>query len=218
MLDWYFSLKWWKLYSGIVLVNLLLIGLSQFTLINEIVFFNTFSDQITHERSMVLFGRMKSLFWTAYLLTPLLLLVKFCLVSLIIYIGVFFNEMQKVITLGKIFIAVIAAEGVFLIASAAKLLWFIFFAGNYTLADLRFFYPLSLINMFRQEDVAAYWIYPLQTINLFQIAYMFLLAVGLSKISAVSRDHTDRIVLITYIPAITIWIALVMFLSIDTAA
>jgi hypothetical protein len=218
MLDRYLSVQRWKLFSGIVLVNLLLILLSQMALINEIVFFNTYSEQLTYERSMELFSMMKSYSWTSYLLCPFVLIIKFSVVSFVIYIGVFFCDMQKEITMRQVLTVVIACEAVFVLASAAKLLWFIFFAGNYTLNDMSFFYPLSLINLFKQSEVAAYYVYPLQTVNLFQLGYIIMLAAGLARVSSVKRDATDRIILITYLPAIAIWIVFIVFLTIDTPA
>jgi len=215
MLERYLSVNRWKLFSGIVLVNMLFILLSQTALINEIVFFNTYSEQLTYERSMELFSIMKTYSWTSYLLCPLVLIIKFSVVSVVIYIGVFFCNMQKDITMPKVFTVVIACEAVFVLAAAAKLLWFIFFAGNYTLNDMHFFYPLSLVNLFRQSEVAPYWIYPLQAVNLFQLAYVIMLSAGLAKLSSVKRDTTDRIVLITYLPAITLWVVFILFLTID---
>jgi hypothetical protein len=218
MLDRYLSVQRWKLFLGIVLVNLLLILLAQAALINEIVFFNTYSEQLTYERSMELFSMMKYYSWASYLLCPLVLIIKFTVVSLVIYIGVFLSDLQKEITIRKVFTVVIGCEVVFVLASAAKLLWFIFFAGNYTLNDMSFFYPLSLINLFRQSEVAVYWIYPLQTANLFQIGYIIMLAAGLARISSVKRNATDKIILITYLPAIAIWIVFILFLTIDAPA
>jgi uncharacterized protein involved in response to NO len=83
---------------------------------------------------------------------------------------------------------------------------------------MSFFYPLSLINLFKQSEVAAYYVYPLQTVNLFQLGYIIMLAAGLARVSSVKRDATDRIILITYLPAIAIWIVFIVFLTIDTPA
>lgn len=209
------STKNWKLFSGVVLANLLILLASQTTLINEIVFFNTFSEQLTYERSMELFHKMRSFAWVSYVITPLMLLLKFSVLSVLLYIGVFFSDLHKEISLIKIFKVVIISESVFITASILKLLWFIFFAGNYTLDDMRFFYPLSLINLFSRPEVAPYWIYPLQTVNLFQLVYVFLLAIGLSRISSIKREAADKVVLATYFPSILVWVALIMFLTID---
>lgn len=215
MVERFLSHKAWKLFAGIVLVNMLILFLSQTTLINEIVFFNTYSEQLTYDRAMEVFSQMQSFSWVSYIIAPILLLLKFSIMSVLLYIGIFFSDLHNEITLGKIFKVVIASELVFIVASICKLMWFIFFAGNYTLDDMSFFYPLSLINLFSRSDVATYWIYPLQTINFFQLVYIVLLAQGLSKISSIKKETADKVVLATYVPAMAVWIALVMFLSID---
>ena len=161
---------------------------------------------------------MKSFAWVSYIITPILMLLKFSTISVLIYIGVFFNDFHKELTLGKIFKVVIISELVFITASITKLLWFIFFAGNYTLDDMGFFYPLSLINLFHRSEVASYWIYPLQTVNIFQVLYILIMVLGLSRVGSLKKEVADRIVLGTYVPAIAIWIALIMFLTIDVQA
>jgi len=215
MLERYLAIKGWKLFSGVVMLNLLILFLSQTALINEIVFFNTYSEQLTYERAMEVFSKMKSFAWVGYIITPVLMLLKFSAISVLLYIGAFFSDLHKEITLGKIFKVVIISELVFIAASITKLLWFIFFAGNYTLDDMSFFYPLSLINLFNRAEVATYWIYPLQTVNIFQLLYVLSLALGLSRVSSLKKEVADRVVLGTYVPAFAVWIALIMFLSID---
>jgi len=215
ILEGYFGLPRRGLFTGIILINLLLIWLSQTITMDETVFFNTYSEQLTFQRSMELFSMMKSFSWVAYLVSPLILIIKFSVLSLIIYTGVFLSDLQEEITLGMVFTTVIAAEIIFVLASVTKLLWFTFFAGNYTLNDMSFFYPLSLINLFRQPEVAKYWVYPLQTINVFQFIYILVLAAGLAKISSVKKEITDKIILVTYLPAFALWIAFIMFLTID---
>ena len=204
------------MFSGIVLVELLILWVSQTVLIDEIIFFNTYSEQLTYELSMEIFSAMRSYSWISYAILPILLLLKFSTLSVLIYIGAFFSDLHKDITLGKIFKVVVVSELVFVVASVIKMLWFILFAGNYTLDDMNFFYPLSLINLFSRSEVASYWVYPLQTINIFQVFYVLLLAFGLSRISSVKKISVDRIVLSTYVPAMAVWIAMILFLTIDT--
>lgn len=215
MIEYLLSLKGWKLFLGIVSMNLLVILLSQLTLINETVFFNTYSEQLTYERSMELFQKMQTYSWVSYVLAPVLLFLKFSAISVLLYIGVFFSDLHRDIPLRKIFKVVIACESVFIGASMIKLLWFVFFAGNYTLQDISFFYPLSVINLFKRSEVAIYWVYPLQTVNLFQFLYVLLLAFGLSKAGSVNKKSVDKVVLATYVPAIAVWVTVIMFLTID---
>jgi hypothetical protein len=215
MVERFLAIKSWRLIIGVVFANLLILFLSQMALINEVVFFNTYSEQLTYDRAMEIFARMRSLTWVNYIITPVLLLLKFSAISVLIYIGVFFSDLHREITLGKIFKVVVVSEIVFVVASIIKLLWFIFFAGNYTLDDMNFFYPLSLLNFFSRSEVASYWVYPLQTVNIFHLVYILLLAMGLSRISSIKREKANSVVIATYVPAITVWAALIMFLTLD---
>jgi hypothetical protein len=98
------------------------------------------------------------------------------------------------------------------------LLWFIFFGGNYDMFDLSFFYPLSLINLFEISEVDTIWIYPLQIINLFQIIYILLISWALKNICKIGASLSEKIVLSSYLPALLIWIVLIMFITLETAA
>ena len=215
MIEELLSVKGWKLFLGIVFLNVVIAVVSQLTLIDETVFFNSYSEQLTYDRAIELFQEMRSFSWIAYAITFVMLILKFTSVSILIFIGVFFADLQREITLGNVFKVVIISELIFIAASVVKIVWFIFFVSSYTLEDLSFFYPLSLINLFTESEVASYWVYTLQTINLFQVLYVLMLAYGLGRVGGVRRQSTDKVVLSTYIPGLAIWIAVVMFLTID---
>ncbi|MEZ4996064.1 MAG: hypothetical protein R2758_00815 [Bacteroidales bacterium] len=215
MIEELLSVKGWKLFLGIVFLNVVIAVVSQLTLIDETVFFNSYSEQLTYDRAIELFQEMRSFSWIAYAITFVMLILKFTSVSILIFIGVFFADLQREITLGNVFKVVIISELIFIAASVVKIVWFIFFVSSYTLEDLSFFYPLSLINLFTESEVASYWVYPLQTVNLFQVLYVLMLAYGLGRVGGVRRQSTDKVVLSTYIPGLAIWIAVVMFLTID---
>ncbi len=211
----YYNLKGLHLFIGIVLANIFLVWLSKTLLINEIVFYNAFSDQLTYERSLKLFEDLKRFSWISYAFTPIMLFIKFSIVSLVIYFGVVFYNAQKMISLKTVFKIVIASEFVFLVAGIFKFIWFYFFAGNYDFNDLGFFYPLSLINLFKIAEVGKFWIYPLQTINAFHIFYILAISFALNRHCSLEKSDCEKIVLASYVPALVLWIALIMFLTID---
>jgi len=213
----YYSLNRLQLFIGIVLSNLILIWLSKAVLINEIVFYNTYSEQLTYDRSLKLFEDLSRISWISYAFTPIMLLIKFSLVSLVLYIGIVFCNIQDKVSLGSVFKIVIASELVFVCAGFVKFLWFYLFAGNYDLNDLVFFYPLSLINFFKTSEISGFWIFPLQTINLFHLGYIISISYGLFKVCKIEKSDSDKIVLLSYLPALVIWVALIMFLSIDAS-
>jgi hypothetical protein len=212
----YYNLRKLSLFTGIVLVNIILIWLSRSILIDETVFYNTYSEQLTLERSLQLFENSKRLSWISYIIIPIMLTVKYVLVSIVLYTGVFFYNLHFKITFGTIFNIVIASDIIFIFAGLIKFLWFYLFTGSYSLNDIGFFYPLSLINLFKITEVSRIWIYPLQIVNIFQLIYILALSFGLRKIGHLSDSESDKIVLSSYLPALVLWIALVMFISIDS--
>jgi hypothetical protein len=211
----YYNLNWFKLFFGIVLVNLILIWLSKTVLINEIVFYNTYSEQLTYDRSLRLFENMNSIAWISYVFTPIVLLIRFSLISLILYIGIVFCNIQDKISLGSVFKVVVASEIIFVLGGITKFLWFYLFAGNYDLNDLGFFSPLSLINFFNKSEVSRIWVFPLQTVNLFHLIYIISISYGLSKVGKIKSSDSEKVLLLSYLPGLVIWIAFIMFLTID---
>ena len=215
LISWYFSLKGRNIFLSIVLINLVIIWVSRNLLINEDVFYNTFSEQLTYERSMVMYDYLKKISWVGYVIYPLILLIKVSLVSVIIYVGIFFFGNQDNFTLGSVFKVVLASEIAFILASLIKFCWFYFIDKDYNISDMNFFYPLSLINFFRRSEIMKIWIYPLQTVNLFHLLYILLLSLGLNKVCLIGKPESEKIVLASYIPVIILWNVIIMFLLID---
>lgn len=213
----YYNLKRIHLFMGVVMANLIIAWLSKAVLINEIVFYNTFSEQLTYDRSIKLFENMRDYAWIGYALTPILLLIKFSLISMVLYIGIIFCNLQYKVSLGSVFKIVIASDIIFVCSGLFKFLWFYLFAGNYNLNDLEYFYPLSLINFFKTDEVNKLWRFPLQTVNLFHLIYIISLSFGLNKVCKIEKADAEKIVLLSYLPALLLWVALIMFLIIDAS-
>jgi len=211
----YYSLNRLQLFIIVVLANLILIWLSKNLLINEVVFYNAFSEQLTYDRSLKLFEDLKDLSWVSYVFTPVMLLIKFSIISFVIYIGLVFFNIQDKISLGVVFKIIIASEIIFVLAGIIKFFWFYLFAGNYDLNDLGFFYPLSLINFFSRGELNRIWVFPFQTVNLFHLLYIILISFGLNKVCLIAKRDSDKIVLLSYIPALFLWVVLIMFLTIE---
>lgn len=217
LLDRYFNLSSFRLFVIITACYLLIYWLSKSVLINEIVFYNSFSEQLSYERSMKLFEELKRLSWINYVFLPLMLIIKFTMISIVLYTGVFFCDLHKEISFSGIFRIVVACEIIFVFAGLSKFLWFYLFAGNYDLNDITFFYPLSLINLFDKSEVQKFWIFPLQSVNLFQMIYIFILSFGLTKAGTIEKTKSEKVVIYSYMPALLFWVVLIMFISIDSS-
>ena len=161
--------------------------------------------------------------WFSYLIIPILLLIKMSIIASIIYIGAFFHSKAKV-TFKQLFNAVVKAEFVFLGVGVLKIIWFYFFQTNYTLEDLQYFYPLSALNIVGYKGLDTWFIYPLQTLNLFELAYWFLLAYYVGKIASPTKNKEEnnypidfglKIVASSYGSALLLWIVVVMFFTLN---
>jgi hypothetical protein len=217
LLERYYSLTRLQLFIIIVVASLILIWLSRTLLINEVVFYNAYSEQLTYDRSLKLFEDFNKLSWITYVISPLILLIKFSIISFVLYIGIVLYNVHSKISLSSVFKIVMASEAIFVLAGIIKLSWFYFFAGNYDLNDLGFYYPLSLINFFKRSELSKIWVFPFQTVNIFHILYIISISYGLNRICLIEKSDSDKIVLLSYIPALVLWIVFIMFLTIDVS-
>jgi len=158
--------------------------------------------------------------WLTYAIIPLFLLIKTALITSVLYIGTFFYSKVKV-TFKQLFNAVVKAEFVFLGIGVLKIVWFYFFQTNYTLEDLQYFYPLSALNIVGYQGLEAWFIYPLQVLNLFELAYWLLLSYFIGKLAFTEKDKGKpmdlgfKIVASSYGSALLLWVVVVMFFTLN---
>jgi hypothetical protein len=174
---------------------------------------NSLSDQLTQEQLLEYLRLRKDLEWVGYIVMPIILFIKISLIAAIIDVGCFFFE--KEIKYKKLFNIVVKAEFIFLGVILLKTGWFLFFMPNYTLEDLQYFYPLSLINLIDYREYKTWFIYPLQIVNLFEIVYWFLLANLLGKSLKLSTEKSLTIIASSYGIGLLIWIIAVMFFTLN---
>lgn len=202
----------------------LLAWVTKASLISDTLYFNTLADQLTYEQIEEFIARGKQWEWLGYVFIPLVYLIKFSLVGLVLSLGVWLVTNQFRFKI--LFAAVIEAETVFLIPVIAKIGWFLFFQTHYTLQDLQLFYPLSLLNFFEPDTLEAWWLYPLQVLNVFEVVYWGVLAYQVAPLLR-RQDFEESdgfwgrmnrglgIVSASYGTGLVIWIAVVMFLTLS---
>ncbi|MGF7079041.1 hypothetical protein [Mucilaginibacter sp. UYCu711] len=144
-----------------------------------------------------------------YFSSAVYLLIKLCLITLIIYTALYLND--QVVPAGKIFTITVLAEYIFLVPATIKTLSFPLLFPNGSLLDWRKYYILSALSIF--EEAPADWSYALQTLNVFEVAYWFILAYGIFKVSKLNYDQSLKIVTVAYLPALFIWVTVITFLT-----
>jgi hypothetical protein len=101
------------------------------------------------------------------------------------------------------------AEFIFFIPAIIKIIWFPGYHPGSTLTEWHRFYALSALSLC--PGAPADYSYALQTLNLFEVGYWFLLGYGVSKATSLNYDLSLRLVVVSYLPLLFIWIALVTF-------
>ena len=209
-----------KNFIFIISVSLFTHYLNKYVLENEEVLLVYLSEKLNAKQIENFFNFQKKWQWFSCAIIPIILLIKTSIISSVLYIGTFFYSKAKV-TFKQLFNAVIKAEFVFLLVGVAKIIWFYFFQTNYTLEDLQYFYPLSALNIVGYKGLDNWFIYPLQVLNLFELAYWLLLSYFIGKLAFTEKDKGKpmdlgfKIVASSYGSALLLWVVVVMFFTLN---
>lgn len=201
------------LFAVLVLLNFLLsFGINHLVL-TEDVYYYALIDTLSEERIHEMLASQKKYEWILYSFGPVIYALKLFFMAACIYIGFFFRNIA--VKFSSLFEVALKSEFLFLIIPAARLLWFTFFDQNYSLDNVTEFPPYTAASMFSEESL-AFWIkYPLSFINLVQLAYIFLLAKGISTDLEMKYSDSATLVFQTYGVALLIWILFTLFLLVS---
>lgn len=200
------------IYFLVLSVLILILGEFNKLLLNiDELFISTLSEQLTSVQIEGLLNMQEKWEWLGFALIPILLLIKVAVIALIIDLGCFF--FNKEIKYKKLFNIVVKAEFIFLLVIVFKTIWFYFFKTDYTFEDLQYSYPLSALSIVGYEGIKSWLIYPFQVLNLFEVAYWFILAYLLGKELGEDKDKSLSIVLSSYGTGLLIWVVGVVFLT-----
>ena len=114
-----------------------------------------------------------------------------------------------------IFRVVLVSEFVFLLPVLIKTVWFGLIYNDFSLEELNFFMPFSLANLFNPSQLDPWWIYPLQSINVFEAIYILVLAFGIGTILGENYGKAIKITLPIYTSGLLTWIIFITFITLS---
>lgn len=147
--------------------------------------------------------RLRSFF--QYLSIPLVYGWKFLVVGFVIWVGCF--TMGYRVTFEQCWRAVTASELVCLLPELVKIIYFMTIETDPDFYRIQNFYPLSAVGLFNPDTLAEQFRYPLKSVNLFEILYIYSLAASLSLITGRTQKEMFRVLLMTYLPTLLVWLA-----------
>ncbi|MHA7055758.1 hypothetical protein ACWGOQ_0000955 [Aquimarina sp. M1] len=198
----------------LVSTSLIITAISNFVLGVDELFYNSMSEQLTLEQLDDIMEAKQKWKYLGYCFFALFLLIKVSSISLILYVGLFLFNIE--IKYKKVFSIVAKAEFIFVIVMFIKLLW-LFVFNNYDYQNVQYFYPFSALHIVGYEGLSPWFIYPFQTLNLFELAYWFVLSYLLGKQIKISTDKALKIVASSYGSALLIWVVTVMFFTLNAS-
>lgn len=139
-----------------------------------------------------------------YFSIPFVYLWKFTVIAFVIWVGCFMYGYR--VTYKQCWGVVIGAEYIFLVPELLKILWFMVVETDPSYHDIRAFYPFSLMHFFDYYSIDKRWAYPLRALNLFEIAYWFLLVSGIHHYARKEKRIVWLIVICSYILIFFLWL------------
>lgn len=167
----------WLVFSGICMVYLFFNWYLQTQVLTDEVYYYTLGNQVNPDKLSAFLQGQHRMSLLSYLSVPLILAVKTTLVAFCLLTGLLLTSRNLAFT--TLFRIVIFAESAFVAGTLLRLLLLAFFHNIESLGQYISFAPLSLYSLFSPSSIPAWLSYPLQTLDLFQVGYIFLLTVGL---------------------------------------
>lgn len=176
------------------------------------LYYQTYGERVALANIDAYLRVIEEFSWSAYVFIPLVLLLKISFTAFCLNVGTLIAKIE--IGFGKLFRIALVAEIVFVLANLIRA-WWLSFSEPETLIEVQFFYPLSLINFFTPDTIKSWFAYPLITANLFELAYMLVLALGLHWAAKRSYAQSLGVVAASYGTGLLIWVVFIVFLSIN---
>jgi hypothetical protein len=205
----------YTLFLTVVTLTFLITLLVKYGLGIDKLVYNFYAEQLAKDQLEKMLAVQQKWAWVGYAIIPLVVLIRSSLVALCLSIGVFFYDIERKIAFKKYMRIALKGEFVLVLVGLFKFGYFYFIKTDFTLQDLQQYYPLSYINFLDRTNLQPWLIYPLQTLNLFELAYILVLVFGLHKLLKNTFTKSLEMVTVSYGAGLLIFMGLVMFLTLN---
>lgn len=195
-------------------LSFLLVGIISEGMLNtQELLMNSLINQVSTNQVERIIRIQERWWWLGYALMPIILICKLAAVTLTLYTGVLLMEVEA--NFKKLFYLVIQAEFIFVASAFIKPLWLYFVQDGFSIEDLQYWQPISLLSILSRENLSSWSIYPLQLINIFELVYWLVLAYGLQILIRSSFKKALGIVAASYGTGLVLWAVFITFLTVS---
>ena len=197
-----------QVFSLLLIAYLLLAYISAEYIITNEIYYNSFSNNLPIEDINSIISLQDKYSWIAYPLQLISLALKVYFTGACIYVGLLLG--QQKIRFRRILKVVLFSEMVFILYSMARIV--VLLSKDFsTLEQIQVFWPLSLFSFFQADSIPQWLFYPLYTINIAEIAYWLVLALGLTYLMKTKFLQSLKTVLTSYGAGLLLWMCILVF-------
>jgi len=193
----YFAIDKRIFFILVCLITFLLLFLKKSLIENQIAAF-----EILEERGKM--GVYHAVNALQYFTIPVIYIFKFTLTAFILWVGCFTWGYK--VNFNRLWQLAMLAECIFFAAELLKIGWFLTVRTDPDIWEVRAFYPFSMMGFFHYQEINAAWHYPLKALNIFEISYWGILALGVQYLSGKKMDVSVYIVLSFYVFWFLMWL------------
>lgn len=211
----FFELNPWLVFLSLCLLYGFSTYLVQTYVITEEVYYKSMGEQLTMERIREIFQYNNKIIWVQILAIPVVTILQTALVAFCLNVGTLLSNFK--IRYDQLFGIVLKASLIFGISKALKALICVFTPID-TLDDFLKIDYFSVYGLLANMgiELPQLFIYPLSTINVFELLFSYILVVGLVRMLP-RRPVAEirRNVLTSYGIGLTFWVLLIMFFQLN---
>ena len=202
------SKLWW--FVSIVAATLFFVWFQQRFFVSDILYYNTYGEQLSLETIDIIIGQAKKYSWLGYAVVPLLILLRICYTTVCLYIASLFNEER--LEMESCFNIALKADVAFVFAGLFGIIYQLIVPST-NLMELTS-NPFSIIYFLNMEGIPIYLLYPIGLINAFEVFYWFLLIVLVRYQYKYSYSNSFKFVAISYGSGLLLIILVLTLISI----
>ncbi|HVU58467.1 MAG TPA: hypothetical protein VHD83_25575 [Puia sp.] len=175
--DSFYSINRWAVFAGLCIIYLFFNWYLQTQVLTDQIYYSSLGGRVNEDKLAAFLDLQHRMAFLGYIMVPVGLLIRMTLVTFCLITGLLLTS-QK-LSFRTVFTIVLFAESAFAAGVLLKLLLLAFSKNIESLGQFETFSPLSLYSLANPSSIPAWLSYPLQTLDLFQVAYFFLLAAGI---------------------------------------
>jgi hypothetical protein len=196
----------------IVFIYLIIVWINKNIIFDVNFYYRIWQSKFSIDRIENLIIQNNKLSILSYLIWPIILYIKWLLISLVLYIGVILFEIK--ISFQNCFSIILIAEFIPLTSTITKTLYFYIYPPS-NIEYLQNFNPLGLSCLFKNESIPEYLLFTIQQLNLFEVGYWLLLAFGIKSLGNVDFKKALKITSLSYGVGLAIWCIFIVFLQLQ---